>query len=171
MIKHEFTYLNKEELEKELKETKMNIRVQRIVAEFIHEMAKKGHKKINKRIEKDLQDFLDGREIDYKYTFYCSDNKKYGEITHYDITLTVYFENYKGCANRINIIRGWNNDIHGGYYDNLLEINQWANFQNIKENEEKTLKEYQNAFENLETYNQKLKELVQLRNTFGYLAR
>ena len=37
--------------------------------------------------------------------------------------------------------------------------------------EYKTLKEYQNAFENLEIYNQKLKELVQLRNTFGYLAR
>ena len=40
MIKHEFTYLNKEELEKELEKTKMNIRVQKIVAEFIQEMAK-----------------------------------------------------------------------------------------------------------------------------------
>ena len=171
MIKHEFIYLNKEELEKELEKTKMNIRVQKIVAEFIQEMAKKGHKKIDKRIEKDLQDFLNAREIEYKYTFYCNDNKKYEGLTHYDITLTVYFENYNGCANRINIISGWNDDINGGYYDNLLEVNQWASFQNIKENEEKTLKEYQNAFENLEIYNQKLKELVQLRNTFGYLAR
>ena len=40
MIKHEFAYLNKEELEKELEKTKMNIRVQKIVAEFIQEMAK-----------------------------------------------------------------------------------------------------------------------------------
>lgn len=166
-----FTYLKKEELEKELEETKTNIRVQRIVAEFIQEMAKKGHKRIDKRIEKDLQNFLEGREIEYKYTYYCNDNRKYGDMTYYDMTLTVGFENYKGCANRINLASGWNDNINGGYYDNLLEVNQWANFKNIKEKEEKILKEYQNAFENLETYNQKLKELVKLRNTFGYLAR
>ena len=149
----------------------MNIRVQKIVAEFIQEMAKKGHKKIDKRIEKDLQNFLNARGIEYKYTYYCNNNKKYGDMTNYDITLTIEFENYKGCANRIDLICGWNDNIHGGYYDNILEVNQWASFQNIKENEEKTLKEYQNAFENLEIYNQKLKELVKLRNTFGYLAR
>ena len=170
-MEEKFTYLNKEELEKKLEETKTNIRVQRIVAEFIQEMAKKGHKKIDKRIEKDLQNFLNAREIEYKYTYYCNNNKKYGDMTNYDITLTIEFENYKGCANRIDLIRGWNDNIHGGYYDNLLEVNQWADFKNIKENEEKTLKEYQNAFENLETYNKKLKELVKLRNTFGYLAR
>ena len=170
-MEEKFTYLNKEELEKKLEETKTNIRVQRIVAEFIQEMAKKGHKKIDKRIEKDLQNFLNARGIEYKYTYYCNNNKKYGDMTNYDITLTITFENYKGCANRIDLIRGWNDNIHGGYYDNLLEINQWADFKNIKEDEEKTLKEYQNAFENLEIYNQKLKELVKLRNTFGYLAR
>ena len=170
-MEEKFTYLNKEELEKKLEETKTNIRVQRIVAEFIQEMAKKGHKKIDKRIEKDLQNFLNAREIEYKYTYYCNNNRKYGDMTNYDTTLTIEFENYKGCANKIDLIRGWNDNIHGGYYDNLLEVNQWADFQNIKENEEKTLKEYQNAFENLEIYNQKLKELVKLRNTFGYLAR
>ena len=170
-MEEKFKYLNKEELEKKLEETKTNIRVQRIVAEFIQEMAKKGHKKIDKRIEKDLQNFLNAREIEYKYTYYCNNNKKYGDMTNYDITLTIEFENYKGCANKIDLIRGWNDNIHGGYYDNILEVNQWASFQNIKENEEKTLKEYQNAFENLEIYNQKLKELVKLRNTFGYLAR
>ena len=134
-------------------------------------MAKKGHKKIDKRIEKDLHDFLNAKGIEYKYTYYCKNNRKYGDATNYDTTLTIEFENYKGCANRIDLIRGWNDNIHGGYYDNILEVNQWADFQNIKENEEKTLKEYQNAFENLEIYNQKLKELVKLRNTFGYLAR
>ena len=170
-MEEKFKYLNKEELEKELEKTKMNIRVQRIVAEFIQEMAKKGHKKIDKRIEKDLQNFLNARGIEYKYTYYCNNNKKYGDMTNYDITLTITFENYKGYANKIDLIRGWNDNTHGGYYDNLLEVNQWASFQNIKENEEKTLKEYQNAFENLEIYNQKLKELVKLRNTFGYLAR
>lgn len=170
-MEEKFKYLNKEELEKKLEETKTNIRVQRIVAEFIQEMAKKGHKKIDKRIEKDLQNFLNAREIEYKYTYYCNNNRKYGDMTNYDITLTITFENYKGCANKIDLIRGWNDNIHGGYYDNILEVNQWASFQNIKENEEKTLKEYQNAFENLEIYNQKLKELVKLRNTFGYLAR
>lgn len=170
-MEEKFTYLNKEKLEKKLEETKTNIRVQRIVAEFIQEMAKKGHKKIDKRIEKDLQNFLNARGIEYKYTYYCNNNRKYGDTTYYDTTLTIEFENYKGCANRIDLIRGWNDNIHGGYYDNLLEINQWADFKNIKENEEKTLKEYQNAFENLETYNQKLKQLVKLRNTFGYLAR
>ena len=170
-MEENFKYLNKEELEKKLEETKTNIRVQRIVAEFIQEMAKKGHKKIDKRIEKDLQNFLNARGIEYKYTYYCNNNKKYGDMTNYDITLTIEFENYKGCANKIDLIRGWNDDIRGGYYDNLLEVNLWANFKNIKENEEKTLKEYQNAFENLEIYNQKLKELVKLRNKFGYLAR
>ena len=170
-MEEKFKYLNKEELEKELEKTKMNIRVQRIVAEFIQEMAKKGHKKIDKRIEKDLQNFLNARGIEYKYTYYCNNNKKYGDMTNYDITLTIEFENYKGCANKIDLIRGWNDNIHGGYYDNLLEVNQWADFKNIKENEDKALKEYQNAFENLETYNKKLKELVKLRNTFGYLAR
>ena len=170
-MEEKFKYLNKEELEKELEKTKMNIRVQRIVAEFIQEMAKKGHKKIDKRIEKDLQNFLNARGIEYKYTYYCNNNKKYGDMTNYDITLTITFENYKGYANKVDLIRGWNDNIHGGYYDNLLEVNPWANFKNIKENEEKTLKEYQNAFENLEIYNQKLKELVKLRNTFGYLAR
>lgn len=170
-MEEKFTYLNKEELEKKLEETKTNIRVQRIVAEFIQEMAKKGHKKIDKRIEKDLQDFLNTKGIEYKYTYYCKNNRKYGDMTAYNTTLTIIFENYKGCADKIDLIRGWNDNIDGGYYDNLLEINEWADFQNIKENEEKTLKEYQNAFENLETYNQKLKELVKLRNTFGYLAR
>ena len=170
-MEEKFTYLNKEELEKKLEETKTNIRVQRIVAEFIQEMAKKGHKKIDKRIEKDLQNFLNAREIEYKYTYYCNNNRKYGDTTYYDTTLTIEFENYKGCANKIDLTRGWTDNISGGYYDNLLEVNQWADFKNIKENEDKTLKEYQNAFENLEIYNQKLKELVKLRNTFGYLAR
>lgn len=170
-MEEKFTYLNKEELEKKLEETKTNIRVQRIAAEFIQEMAKKGHKKIDKRIEKDLQNFLNAKGIEYKYTYYCKNNRKYGDMTAYDTTLTIVFENYKGCANKIDLIRGWNDNIDGGYYDNLLEINEWADFQNIKENEDKALKEYQNAFENLETYNQKLKQLVKLRNTFGYLAR
>ncbi len=170
-MEEKFTYLNKEELEKKLEETKTNIRVQRIVAEFIQEMAKKGHKKIDKRIEKDLQDFLNTKGIEYKYTYYYKNNRKYGDMTNYETTLTIQFENYKGCANRIDLIRGWNDNTNGGYYDNLLEINQLADFKNIKENEDKALKEYQNAFENLETYNQKLKELVKLRNTFGYLAR
>ena len=171
MIKHEFTYLQKEELEKQLQETKMNIRVQRIVAEFIQEMAKKGHKKIDKRIKKDLEDFLNDRKIEYEYVYYCNNNKKYSDFTNYDIKLTIYFENYKGCSNVIDIARGWNDEMLGGYYDNLEDINQWANFKNIKEQEEKIMKEYQNAFENLEIYNQKLKELVQLRDTFGYLAK
>lgn len=171
MIKQEFTYLNREELEEKLEKTKRDFAVQRIMAEFIQEMAKKGHKRINKRIEKDFQDFLNAREIEYKYTFYCNNNKKYDGLTSYDITLSVYFEDYSGNSNTINILRGWNDDIVGGYYDNLETINQWATFKNIKENEDKTLKEYQNAFENLEIYNKKLKELVKLRNTFGYLAR
>lgn len=171
MIKQEFTYLNREELEEKLEKTKKNFAVQRIMSEFIQEMAKKGHKRIDKRIEKDFQDFLNAREIEYKYTFYCNNNKKYDGLTSYDITLSVYFEDYSGNSNTINILRGWNDDIVGGYYDNLENINQWATFKNIKENEDKTLKEYQNAFENLEIYNKKLKELVKLRNTFGYLAR
>lgn len=171
MIKQEFTYLNREELEEKLEKTKRNFAVQRIMAEFIQEMTKKEHKRIDKRIEKDFQDFLNAREIEYKYTFYCNNNKKYDGLTSYDITLSVYFEDYSGNSNTINILRGWNDDIVGGYYDNLETINQWATFKNIKENEDKTLKEYQNAFENLEIYNKKLKELVKLRNTFGYLAR
>lgn len=170
-MEEKFTYLNKEELEKKLEETKTNIRVQRIVAEFIQEMAKKGHKRIDKRIEKDLQDFLNARGIEYKYTYYYKNNRKYGDMTNYETTLTIEFENYKGCANKIDLIRGWNDNTNGGYYDNLLEVNQWADLKIIKESEEKYLKEYQNAFENLEIYNQKLKELVKLRNTFGYLAR
>ncbi len=170
-MEEKFTYLNKNELEKELEETKQNIKVRKIVAEFIQEMAKKGHKRIDKRIEKDLQDFLNCRGIEYKYTYYYKNNRKYGDMTNYDIALTIEFENYKGCANRIDLIRGWNDNTHGGYYDNLLEINQWANFKNIKEDEEKRLKEYQNAFENLKLYNRKLKELAELRDTFGYLAK
>lgn len=171
MKKQEFTYLDKEELEEKLEKTKRNFAVQRIMAEFIQEMAKKGHKRIDKRIEKDFQNFLNDREIEYKYTFYCNNNKKYGELTSYDITLSVYFEDYKGSSNTISLYRGWNDDMVGGYYDNLENINQWATFKNIKENEDETLKEYQNAFENLEIYNKKLKELVKLRNTFGYLAK
>ena len=74
-MEEKFTYLNKEELEKKLEETKTNIRVQRIVAEFIQEMAKKGHKRIDKRIEKDLQDFLNAKGIEYKYTYYYKNNR------------------------------------------------------------------------------------------------
>lgn len=171
MKSENFTYLNKEELENKLEETKRNIEIQKIMAEFIQEMAKKGHKKIDKRIEKDLQNFLNAKQIDYKYTFYCNDNKKYDGLTSYNITLSVYFENYKGYSNKIDILRGWNDRANGGYYDNLEEINQWANFKNIKENEDKILKEYENAFENFEVYNQKLKELAKLRDKFGYLAK
>ena len=171
MKSENFTYLNKNELQKKLEETKRNFEVQKIMAEFIQEMAKKGHKKIDKRIETELQKFLAERKIEYKYTYYCNDNKKYGDTTLFDIELSVFFENYNGCANRISIIKGFDERTNGGFYDNLLEANQWATIENIKKNEKETLKEYENAFENLRIYNKKLEELAELRDSFGYLAK
>ena len=171
MKEEKFTYLDEEKLEKNLEETKQNIKIQKIMAEFIQEMAKKGHKRIDKRIEIELQKFLTERKITYKYTYYCNDNKKYGENTLYDITLSVFFENYQGYSNRISIVRGWDENISGGFYDNLLETNVWATLENIEKREEKALKEYQTAIENLEIFNEKLKELAKLRDKIGSAAR
>lgn len=169
-MERNFTYLTREKIEKRFEEIERNFEIQRIMAEFIQEMAKKGHKKINKRIKIEMENFLTERKIDYRYVYYCNDSNKYGESTFYDIKLSVSFEDYDGFSNRLIIMSGFDCDKSQGFYDNLIEKNKWADLELIEKIEKEYLENYKNAVENFKEYNKKLQELISMKESFGTYA-
>ena len=172
-MKYEFCFLDKEELEKKEREYKRGIELKKHINKLLLELEKIGHKKITKNIEKLTKEYLDKNNIEYEYIYYQNLDKTYSGISekYYDRTLIIKFKNYYGNIGNIDILRGYENNAKGGYYDKILEINSWYKKEEIEYLQNIHEPEFKNAYENLEKYNEKLKELIEIRNSFGFLAR
>lgn len=118
--------------------------------------------------------FFEEKNIEVENIFYQNLDKKYNGISekYFDRTLIINFKDYYGIYENIEIMRGYENNVKGGFYDNLLEeLNPYLKKENIEEIENKRNEEFSNVYKNIDLYNEKLKELIELRNSFGYLAR
>lgn len=168
-----FRFLNLEELKKEEKEYRKSIEIRKNINNFLLELQKKGHKKVTNRIEELAIEYFTKNNIEFEYVYYQNMDKKYSGISekYYDRTLIIKFKNYYGNVGNIDILTGFENNIKGGYYDNILEINSWYKKEEIDYLQNIHDPEFENAYNNLETYNNKLKELIELRDSFGFLAK
>lgn len=168
-----FRFLNLEELKKEEKEYRKSIEIRKNINNFLLELQKKGHKKVTNRIEELAIEYFTKNNIEFEYVYYQNMDKKYSGISekYYDRTLIIKFKNYYGNVGNIDILRGYENNIKGGYYDNILEINSWYKKEEIDYLQNIHDPEFENAYNNLEIYNNKLKELIELRDSFGFLAK
>ena len=172
-MKYEFYYLEKEKLESQKRQYKKEIELKKHINNFLLDLAKLGHKKVTKHIENLTREYLEKNHINYEYVYYQNLDKNYSGISekYYDRTLIIKFQNYFGNIGNIDILRGYENNAKGGYYDKILEINSWYKKEEIEYLQNIHESEFQNAYNNLEIYNNKLKELIELRNSFGFLAR
>jgi hypothetical protein len=172
-MKYEFCFLKKDELEKKESEYKTGIELRKNINGLLLEFKKLGHKKVTKHIENLTREYLEKNHINYEYVYYQNLDKNYSGISekYYDRTLIIKFQNYFGNIGNIDILRGYENNAKGGYYDKILEINSWYKKEEIEYLQNIHEPEFQNAYNNLEIYNNKLKELIELRNSFGFLAR
>lgn len=168
-----FRFLNLEELKKEEKEYRKSIEIRKNINNFLLELQKKGHKKVTNRIEELAIEYFTKNNIEFEYVYYQNMDKKYSGISekYYDRTLIIKFKNYYGNVGNIDILTGFENNAKGGYYDNILEINSWYKKEEIDYLQNIHDPEFENAYNNLEIYNNKLKELIELRDSFGFLAK
>lgn len=168
-MKEEFKFLDKEEVKKEYKSIKKDFETRELIGEFLEEISKKGHKEVTKRIETYLKEFLDKRNVEYGAIYFNNEDFQYGE-KYFDRKLIINLSNaikpYK-----IEIKNGYENKFRGGFFDNLLNNNVIYKKDYIEEQKTQKEKEFENAFLSINRYNQKLKDLVNLRDSFGYLAK
>lgn len=168
-MKEEFRFLNEEELKKEYQNTKKNFEIRELIGEFLKEISKKGHKEVTKRIETYLKEFLDKRNIEYKNIFLQNLDANYGRI-YFDRALIINLSNTI-TTYTIEIKNGYEDNYRGGFYDNLYSNNVVYRKDYIEKQKTQREIEFENAFLSINKYNQKLKELIKLRDSFGYLAK
>ncbi len=173
MWNEEFKYLNKEKLQKQEKEVRKSIEISKYINEFILELEKLGNKKVTKKIEDLAKDFFQKKDIEVENIFYQNADRSYTGVNekYRDRTLIITFNNYYGNYGNIEIMRGYENDVMGGFYNNLLYLNPCYQKENIEERENRVNVEFENAYKNIDLYNKKLAELVKLRDSFGFLAK
>lgn len=168
-MKEEFRFLNEEELKKEYQNTKKNFEIRELIGEFLKEISKKGHKEVTKRIETYLKEFLDKRNIEYKNIFLQNLDANYGR-KYFDRALIINLSNTI-TTYTIEIKNGYEDNYRGGFYDNLYSNNVVYRKDYIEKQKTQREIEFENAFLSINKYNQKLKELIKLRDSFGYLAK
>lgn len=168
-MKEEFRFLNEEELKKEYQNTKKNFEIRELIGEFLKEISKKGHKEVTKRIETYLKEFLDKRNIEYKNIFLQNLDANYGR-KYFDRALIINLSNTI-TTYTIEIKNGYEDNYGGGFYDNLYSNNVVYRKDYIEKQKTQREIEFENAFLSINKYNQKLKELIKLRDSFGYLAK
>lgn len=117
--------------------------------------------------------FFEEKDIEVENIFYQNLDKKYNSVSekYFDRTLIISFKDYYGNYGNIEIMRGYEDNVMGGFYNNLLYLNPCYQKENIEERENERNEEFSNAYKNMDLYNKKLKELIELRNSFGFLAR
>lgn len=157
-------------MEEQFQKAKREIEIKKMFANFIEEIAKKGHKKVTKKIETYFKEFLEKNKIEYSYVFYSNDNRKYDISTCYDLELGIRFKDMQDYKT-ISLMRGWTDNECGGYYDNIINASPYYKMENIIRDENKIMEEFENAFNDMEEYNKKLKELAKMQKKYGYLAR
>jgi len=168
-MEEEFRFLDKEELKKEYQNIKKDFEIRKLLGEFLEEISKKGHKEVTRRIETYLKEFLDKRNIEYKNIFLQNLDKNYSR-KYFDRVLIINLsDTIKIYA--IEIKNGYEDNFRGGFFDNLFSNNIKYKKDYIEEQKTQKEKEFENAFLSLNRYNQKLTELVKLRDSFGNLAK
>lgn len=170
-MEEKFCFLNLDNLKKDEEDYRKSLSIRKIMYELIVELEKLGHRKINCKIKDYTEQFLKERDIAFSYIYYQNLDSKYGDEKYYNKTLIINFNDYFGNCNTIDILRGFEHKPQGGYYDEIFKINNCFKKENIDKQEDKMKKEFLNAYTHLEEYNKKLKELVELRDSFGYLAK
>lgn len=168
-MKEEFRFLDKEELKKEYQNIKKDFETRELIGEFLEEISKKGHKEVTKRIETYLKEFLDKRNIEYKNIFLQNLDSNYSR-KYFDRALIINLSNTIKTYT-IEIKNGYEDNFSGGFFDNLFSNNVKYKKDYIEEQKTQKEKEFENAFLSLNRYNQKLTELVKLRDSFGNLAK
>lgn len=170
-MEEKFCFLNLDDLKNKEEDYRKSLSIRKIMYELVVELEKLGHKKINCKIKNYVEEFLKNRNIKFSYIYYQNLDTKYFDEKCYDRTLIICFDDYFGNYNEIDILRGYEDKKEGGYYDDLFKINNRFEKDNIDKQEDKIKKEFLNAYTHLEEYNKKLEELVELRDSFGYLAK
>ena len=168
-MKEGFKFLNKEELKKEYQSMQKNFATRELIGEFLEEISKKGHKEVTKRIETYLEEFLDKRNIEYEKIFLQNLDTNYSE-KFFDRALIINLSNAI-TTYTIEIKNGYESNYRGGFYDNLFTDNVKYRKDYIEKQKMQKEKEFENAFLSINRYNQKLTELIRLRDSFGYLAK
>ncbi len=168
-MKEEFRFLDKEELKREYQSIQKDFEIRELIGEFLEEISKKGHKEVTKRIETYLKEFLDKRNIEYRGIFLQNLDTNYSE-KYFDRALIINLSNAI-TTYTIEVKNGYESDYRGGFYDNLFTNNIKYRKDYIEKQKIQKEKEFENAFLSINRYNQKLKELVNLRDSFGYLAK
>lgn len=171
-MKYEFCFLEKEKLEKEERNFKRNFEIREILSNLLFELEKIGNKKINRKIEDFAKEYFEKNNIKFESIFYQVLDTKYTGMNekYYDRALIIRFPEYHGYSS-IEILNGYESNCGGGYYNNLLEINKWLDREEINKQKTERELEFENAYKNLDLYNEKLNELIKLRDSFGYLAK
>lgn len=172
-MKYEFCFLEKEKLKEEEIKFRKGIEIVKHINEFLLELEELGHKKITIRIEELARKFFEEKDIEVENIFYQNLDKKYNSVSekYFDRTLIISFKDYYGNYGNIEIMRGYEDDVMGGFYNNLLYLNPCYQKENIEERENRVNVEFENAYKNIDLYNKKLAELVKLRDSFGFLAK
>lgn len=168
-MEEEFRFLDKEELKKEYQNIKKDFEIRNLLGEFLKEISKKGHKEVTRRIETYLKEFLDKRNIEYKNIFLQNLDSNYSR-KYFDRALIINLSDTIKTYT-IEIKNGYEDNFRGGFFDNLFSNNIKYKKDYIEEQKTQKEKEFENAFLSLNRYNQKLKELVKLRDSFGNLAK
>ena len=168
-MKEEFRFLDKEELKKEYQNIKKDFETRELIGEFLEEISKKGHKEVTRRIETYLKEFLDKRNIEYKNIFLQNLDSNYSR-KYFDRALIINLSNTIKTYT-IEIKNGYEDNFSGGFFDNLFSNNVKYQKDYIEKQKTQKKKEFENAFLSINRYNQKLTELIRLRDSFGYLAK
>lgn len=168
-MEEEFRFLDKEELKKEYQNIKKDFEIRNLLGEFLEEISKKGHKEVTKRIETYLKEFLDKRNIEYKNIFLQNLDANYSR-KYFDRALIINLSNTIKTYT-IEIKNGYEDNFSGGFFDNLFSNNVKYQKDYIEKQKTQKEKEFENAFLSINRYNQKLTELIRLRDSFGYLAK
>jgi len=168
-MKEEFRFLDKEELKKEYQNIKKDFETRELIGEFLEEISKKGHKEVTRRIETYLKEFLDKRNIEYKNIFLQNLDSNYSR-KYFDRALIINLSNTIKTYT-IEIKNGYEDNFSGGFFDNLFSNNVKYQKDYIEKQKTQKEKEFENAFLSINRYNQKLTELIRLRDSFGYLAK
>lgn len=168
-MKEEFRFLDEEELKKEYQNIKKDFEIRELIGEFLEEISKKGHKEVTKIIETYLKEFLDKRNIEYGGIFLQNLDANYGR-KYFDRALIINLSNTI-TTYAIEIKNGYEDNYRGGFFDNLFSNNVKYQKDYIEKQKTQKEKEFENAFLSINRYNQKLTELIRLRDSFGYLAK
>ena len=164
-----FKFLNEEEIKKEYEKIMNDIECREIIGEFLEEISPKGHKEVTQKIKTYLGEFLDQKNIKYEYVYYLNSDKQYSR-KFYCRTLILKLSN--GIKSyEITIKEGFENDCIGGFYDDIININLKYKKENLEKKKARIEENFENAILSINIYNQKLKELIKLWESFGYFAK